>query len=73
MTETGRKDETLGTAFAYLSVYIITNQIPLKGFLRPEGLMLQELHKAKHPAHASFQQHKHNNSNELARVLKIVY
>jgi len=30
MTETGKKDETLGTAFVNLSVYIITNHSSLK-------------------------------------------
>lgn len=31
MTETGRKDEALGTAFANLSVYLST---PLRGFFK---------------------------------------
>lgn len=30
MTETGKKDEMLGTAFVNLSVYIITNQSSFK-------------------------------------------
>lgn len=34
-------------------------------------LQREGLHKAKHPAHASLQWHKHNNSNGLARVFKI--
>lgn len=38
MTETGRKDETLGTAFVNLSVYIITNQTSLKGSFKTWGL-----------------------------------
>lgn len=34
-------------------------------------LQREGLHKAKHPAHASLQWHKHNNSNGFTRVFKI--